>query len=122
MAEDQMVDTAKAGYEAFQRGDVEGALAPLADDIEWIVPGQSSISGTYRGKEEVAGYWAKLGEKGFEVSPQYWFSNDDKVVCLSHVKADGEEADSADVLTFRDDKVVKFQSAFDTAMLERIFG
>jgi ketosteroid isomerase-like protein len=119
---DQNLELAKSGYEAFQRGDIDGALAPLADDIEWIVPGQSSVSGTYRGKQEVADYWAKLAEKGLELSTQYWFADDDKVVCLDHLKVDGQESDSADVLTFRDGKVVKFQSAMDTAMLERIFG
>jgi ketosteroid isomerase-like protein len=119
---DQNLELAKSGYEAFQRGDLEGALAPLADDIEWVVPGRSSVSGTYRGKQEVADYWAKLAEKGLELSTEYWFADDNKVVCLDHFKLDGEESDGADVLTFREGKVVKFQSAMDTAMLERIFG
>jgi ketosteroid isomerase-like protein len=122
VSEDQNIELAKSGYEAFARGDLEGAMAPLADDIEWIVPGKSSVSGTYRGKEEVGGYWAKLAEKGFKVEAQFWFADGEKVVCLDHVSADGEEADGADVLTFRDGKVAKFQSALDTAMLERIFG
>jgi hypothetical protein len=35
---------------------------------------------------------------------------------------DGGEADAADVATYRDGKVVKFQSAGDTALFERVFG
>jgi ketosteroid isomerase-like protein len=44
------------------------------------------------------------------------------VVVLTHITLGGEEADSVDVLTFRDGKVVKFQTAGDTALLERVFG
>ena len=44
------------------------------------------------------------------------------MVVLSHTTLAGEGADVADVLTFRDGKVIKFQSAGDTAQLERVFG
>ena len=122
MSEQENLQAAKDGYAAFQSGNVDGALANLADDIEWIVPGESAVSGTYRGKEEVAGYWSKLADKGLEISTEHWFADGDKVVCLDHLKIDGQEADGADVMTFRDGKIVKFQSAMDTAMLQRIFG
>ena len=97
-------------------------MGNMADDVEWITPGNSAISGTVRGKQEVGALWAKFAEKGFTTSPQYWFSDDERVVVLAQVTLAGERADSADVLTFRDGKVVKFQTAGDTAMLERIFG
>lgn len=41
---------------------------------------------------------------------------------LTKVTAGGESSDAADVITFRDGKVVKFQSAGDTAMQERVWG
>jgi hypothetical protein len=44
------------------------------------------------------------------------------VVVLTHITVGGEEADSGDVLTYRDGKVVKFQTVGDTALLERVFG
>ncbi|MFC9789391.1 hypothetical protein [Rhodococcus sp. NPDC127528] len=44
------------------------------------------------------------------------------VVALTQVTLGGESWDSADVLTFRAGKVVKFQSAGDTAKLEKVFG
>ncbi|MBV9464843.1 MAG: hypothetical protein JO169_01890, partial [Solirubrobacterales bacterium] len=55
-------------------------------------------------------------------SPQYWLSDDERVVVLTHITAQGEEADTVDVLTYRDGKLVKFQTATDTAMLERLYG
>ena len=123
MAGEQNVETAQRGYAAFSAGDPQGAMENIADDIEWIVPGNSAVSGTYRGKEEVGMFWSKLAENGFSVQPVYWFSDEERVVALVHQRyGNGEEADAADVLTYRDGKLVRFQTAGDTAMLERIFG
>lgn len=122
MAGEQNLEAAKRGYAAFSAGDAAGAMEDMADDVEWITPGNSAISGTRRGKEEVGELWGKFAEKGFTTSPQYWFSDDDRVVVLTHTSIGGEEADTADVLTYRDGKLVKFQTAGDTALLERVFG
>jgi uncharacterized protein len=122
MAGEQNVESAKRAYAAFSAGDAEGAMENMADDLEWITPGNSAISGTVRGKQEVGALWAEFAEKGFTTSPQYWLSDDERVVVLAQVTLAGERADSADVLTFHDGNVVKFQTAGDTAMLERIFG
>jgi hypothetical protein len=44
------------------------------------------------------------------------------VVVLVHTEFDAGGADEAHVLTFRDGKLVKFQLAGDTALMERIWG
>ena len=121
MAGEANLEQAQRAYAAFSAGDAAGAMANIADDIEWITPGRSSVSGTIRGKDAVGALWAKFAEKGFTTKPEYWFSDEDRVVVLTHVALAGEEADAADVLTYRDGKLVKFQTAGDTAMLERIF-
>jgi ketosteroid isomerase-like protein len=122
MAGEENLQKTKAAYEAFQRGDAQRAMEDLADDIEWVVAGHSSISGTYHGKQEVGQFWAKLAEKGFRTQPQYWFSDDERVVVLTQITIDGQTSDQADVLTFRDGKVVRFQSAGDTALMEQVWG
>jgi ketosteroid isomerase-like protein len=122
MAGEQNLENAKKAYAAFSAGDAAGAMENIADDVEWITPGNSAISGTVRGKQEVGRLWQQLAEKGFSTSPQYWFSDEERVVVLTHITVEGGEADSADVLTYRDGNLVKFQSAGDTALLERIFG
>jgi uncharacterized protein len=122
MAGEQNVETAKRAYAAFSAGDAQAAMANIADDIEWITPGNSAISGTLHGKADVGGLWAKLAEKGFSTVPEFWFSDEDRVVVLTHIKLGGGDADSPDVLTYRDGKLVKFQTAGDTALLERVFG
>jgi uncharacterized protein len=115
------LNIAKEGYAAFSSGDVEAAMKDLADDVEWITPGSSSISGTARGKEEVGANWGALAEKGFSTTPQHWFADDERVVVLTQVSLDGQKYDAADVLTFSDGKVIRFQTAGDTALLERTF-
>jgi ketosteroid isomerase-like protein len=122
MSREQNLEQAKQAYEAFINGDAEGAMANMSDEVEWIQPGNSAIGGTYRGKQEVGGLWGKFAEKGLKVTPQHWFADDERVVVLTHIELDGEGADEADVLTYRDGKLVKFQSAGDTALLERIYG
>jgi ketosteroid isomerase-like protein len=122
MAGEANLENAKKAYAAFTAGDVAAASANLADDIEWIVPGNSKVSGTYHGKDEVIAFWMTVAEKGFTTSPEHFLADDDRVVVLTSTSADGHTADSVDVLTFRDGKVVKFQSAGDTALQEHIWG
>ena len=112
----------KRGYAAFAAGDIQVAMEPFADDIEWVVPGNSAISGTYRGKEEIGGLFMKLAGKSFTSEPEHFLADDERVVVLTKTTADGQTSDQADVLTFRDGKIIKFQSAGDTALEERIWG
>lgn len=114
--------SAQAAYQAFGAGDLEGAMKTMADDIEWIVPGNSTISGTYRGKDEVASLFMTLASKSFQTKPQHFIADGDHVVVLTRTRGDGQSSDSADVLTFRDGKVAKFQAAGDTALQESIWG
>jgi ketosteroid isomerase-like protein len=122
MAGEQNLERAKRAYAAFSEGDAERAMADIADDVVWITPGNSAISGTLRSKQDVAAQWVQLAEKGFQTAPQFWFSDEDHVVVLTQITIDGQQADQADVLTYRDGKVVRFQTAGDTALLERVFG
>lgn len=113
---------AQAAYQAFGAGDLEGAMKDMADDIEWIEPGDSAISGTYRGKDEVARFFMTLASKSFRTEPQHFIAEGDHVVVLTRTTADGQSADQANVLTFRGGQIAKFQAAGDTAQQERIWG
>ena len=50
---DQNVEHIKKGYEAFAAGDVETLMSLFDDNIEWIQPGDSAVSGIYHGKGEL---------------------------------------------------------------------
>jgi ketosteroid isomerase-like protein len=79
-------------------------------------------AGTYRGKDEVLGLLAKLGEQSLTTKPSRFIADDDDVVVLTEVSAGGESAAEADVYSFRDGKIVKAHSYGDTAFQERVFG
>ena len=122
MSAEENIEKTRKAYAAFAAADIDAASENLADDIEWIVPGNSVVSGTYRGKDDVIGFWIRLAEKGFTTEPEHFLGDDDRVVVLSKTTTDGHISDEADVLTFRDGKVVRFQSAGDTALQEQIWG
>ena len=50
------------GYDAFARGDVQGALAGFAQDILWHIPGRGPLSRDYRGHTEVLGFFSHFME------------------------------------------------------------
>lgn len=122
MAGDELIELTKKSYEAWTTGDPEPALASLADDVEWTIPGNTALSGTYKGKDEVMGLWTKLPEHLRGMDLQYFLSDGERVVVLYRIELDAGAADQADVLTYKDEKVVKFQVALDTALWEKAYG
>lgn len=49
-------------FDAQQRGDAPVLMDLLANDVVWHVPGKNLLSRDYRGKSEVAGFWAHVRE------------------------------------------------------------
>ena len=126
MSAEENVQTAKEGYAAFGRGDVPAILELLTDDIEWIEPGPADVlpaAGTYRGKEEVAGFFATLGEnlEIHKFEPHEFIAQGDHLVVLIHfestVKRTGREVTGheAQVWTFKGGKLARFEAFSDTA-------
>lgn len=65
MSEQDNVQTVQQVYAAWQRGDIPAVLDAFTDDIAWLMPGPSEIvphAGTYRGREQMAQYFAVLSE------------------------------------------------------------
>jgi uncharacterized protein len=114
---------AKAGYEAFGRGDVEGALANISDSVEWVVKGDSAIGGTYRGKEQVVGQlWAPLAERGFQTNPSEFIADNGKVAVLTTWSGGGEQTRVVDILTYDGQgQLIHFESFGGEDILERVF-
>jgi ketosteroid isomerase-like protein len=126
MSAEENVQTAKEGYAAFGRGDVPAILELLTDDIEWIEPGPADVlpaAGTYRGKEEVAGFFATLGEttEFHKFEPHEFIAQGDHLVVLIHfestVKRTGRKVTGheAQVWTFKGGKLARFEAFSDTA-------
>ena len=110
------------GYQAFSAMDPEGAMKDMSDSIEWVVAGDSSVSGTYRGKKDVGALWMKLVEKGFKTTPEEFIADGDRVVVLTEIELDGETRRSLDLLSFDPSgKLIRFESFGEEAMLNRAF-
>jgi ketosteroid isomerase-like protein len=115
-------ETAEAAYRAFAAGDAAAAMENMDDGVVWTARGDSSLSGTYKGKAEIAGLWAKLGEKGLRTEPHDFIADGDKVVVLTKVTLDGESEEAADVLTYNGEgKLVAFEQIGDPAIASRVF-
>ena len=84
-------DLVRRGFAAFGTGDIAALSELLADDIVWHVGGRSPITGDYKGKDEVLGFFAQLAERAggtFRVEIHDLLANDEHVVAL--VKGTGE--------------------------------
>jgi len=120
--QDDNKDLIKRGYEAFAARDIETVMSLFDDDIEWVQPGDSAVSGTFHGKTEVMEHLGRLAEKSPTVNIKRLIAEGDTVVAITDVSAGGETGEDADVFTIRDGKTVRMEVHGDTALIERVYG
>jgi ketosteroid isomerase-like protein len=133
MQEAQNTRTVQDAYAAFLKGDLNGVLATLDDQVVWKpVTGASPdvpMSGTRRGKTQVAEFFGHVARdltfSRFE--PQQFVAQGEKVVALGHYSATTIAGGSFDsdfvmVFTVRHGKVVEFQEFLDVAQLNAAFA
>ena len=131
MSVQENVEIVKDAYAAFGRGDIQGLLALLAEDVEWISPGGSPPpAGTYRGPAAVAGFFQKLSEtvefSSFE--PREFVADGDRVLVVGfdggRVKATNRtfEKPWVKAFTVRNGKVINVREYTDTLALAQAFG
>jgi ketosteroid isomerase-like protein len=115
-------ETIERGYAAFTSGDIETVMSLFDDDIEWVQPGDSTVSGTFHGKAEVMEHLGRLAEKGLTVKLNQLIAEGDTVIALTEVTAGGETGQDADVFIVRNGKTVQVRAHGDTALMERVYG
>jgi uncharacterized protein len=125
-------DTLRDGYEAFGRGDLDGATQNFADDIRWENPEAPVIpnNGVTEGKEQVKQLFAELGNywESFSITPDEFIESGETVVVLSHSEAKGKETGKevklpwVHVWRFEDGKVTEVQALTDTALVADALG
>ena len=120
--QDDNKDLIKRGYEAFAARDIETVMSLFDDDIEWVQPGDSGVSGTFHGKTEVMEHLGRLAEKSPTVNIKRLIAEGDTVVAITDVSAGGETGEDADVFTIRNGKTVRMEVHGDTALIERVYG
>ena len=95
----------------------------IDDSVEWTVRGDNALTGTYNGKQAVAGLWGEFGSKDFRTEPHDFIADGDKVVVLTTIHLDGETVESADILTYNGGgKLVAFETCSDAKVADRVFA
>ncbi|HEX6153255.1 MAG TPA: nuclear transport factor 2 family protein [Solirubrobacterales bacterium] len=114
---------AEAAYRAFGQGDAAGAMENIDDSVEWRARGDNALTGTYKGKQEVAELWAKLSEKELRTEPHDFIADGDKVVVLTTVSIGGESEEAADILTYNSEgRLIAFDQLGDPKIANRVFS
>ena len=122
MSEQENKELIKKGYAPSQLVMFETVMDLFDDDVEWVQPGESAVSGTFHGKTEVMEYMGRLAEKSLTVKLKRLIAEGDTVVAITDVTVDGETGEDADVFTIRDGKTVRAEMHGDTSLMERVFG
>ena len=126
MSADENTRLAQSAYEAFGRGDMAALAQMMADDIEWVNPGDPAVdpnAGTFKGKDAVLGWFGGLAStvEFTTFEPREFIAQNDKVVSLVYAEATTRDTGrafvnhEAHVWTFRDGKVARLQIYLDTA-------
>lgn len=122
VSEQENKELIKKGYAAFAAGDVQTVMDLFDDDVEWVQPGASAVSGTFHGKTEVMEYMGRLAERALSVNLKRLIAEGDTVIAITDVTVDGQTGEDADVFTIRNGKTVRAEMHGDTALMERVFG
>lgn len=127
MSIEENVQTVKDFFAAIGRGDREGLLALVAEDIEWIIPGDDwPLAGTRRGHAGLADL-LETASKTLETStePREYFAQGDRVLVVGFakgkVKATNKtfEDDWVFAITVRNGKLTNIREYIDTQALAR---
>ncbi len=133
MQEAQNTKVVQEAYAAFGRGDVQGILDRLTDDVIWKgVYGAAAhvpTSGERRGKSAVATFFKQVAEtvKFSRFEPKEFIATGDRVVALGSYNGTTSigrsfESDFAMVFTLKNGKVSHFQEFCDSAAINAAYA
>ena len=123
----------KGMYEAFGRGDIEGILNKLTDDVVWLSSPESKTiptGGTFRGRAGVANFFQKVAATiDFDAfMPEKYVEQGDIVVALGSYAGRSKPLNKkfsspwAMVFTFRGGKLAHFEEHYDSEAVAAAFA
>jgi len=127
VSESQNIQTIKAIYEAFGRGDVDAIIAVVAADVDWGSDTASDAApwyGTRRGADGVASFFTDFGTamEVEEFTPLTFAANDDDVLTVVRFRARSRKTGKVAAMQlhhwfhFRDGKIDYYRGTEDTAI------
>ena len=127
MSTEQNIQTVKDFFAAIARGDRQALLAPAAENIEWIIPGEDwPLAGTRRGHAGLADL-LETASRSIETStePREFIAQGDRVLVVGFargkIKATNKtfEDDWIFAITVRDGRLTNIREYIDTQALAR---
>ena len=127
MSVEKNVQIVKDFFSAIGRGDKEGLLALVAEDIEWIIPGKDwPLAGTHRGHADVTDL-LETASRTLETSaePREFVAQGDRVLVVGFARGKVKvtnkpfEDDWIFAITVRDGKLTSVREYVDTQALGR---
>jgi ketosteroid isomerase-like protein len=114
------VESVKAGYEAFKRGDMRAVFEMLHPEAEFIQSDELPWGGSYKGQEAIREFFARLvANVESNVSSERFIDAGDRVVQVDYTRgkarATGNEFDVPEVhiWTLENGKVIRFEAYID---------
>ena len=128
MSIEENVQVVKGFFAAMGSGDKQGLLSLVAEDIEWVIPGEDwPLAGTHRGHAGLADVLQKASEE-IEMTypePPEFIAQGDRVmvvgVATGKIKATNRafKDDWVFAITVQNGKVTKIREYIDTQALAR---
>ena len=128
MSTEENVRIVKNFFAAMGSTDKQAVLALVAEDVEWIIPGEDwPLAGTHRGRAELAAVLQKASEEVETTypAPPEFVAQGDRVlvvgVATGKIKATNMpfKDDWVFAITVRDGKLTKIREYIDTQALAR---
>jgi hypothetical protein len=127
MSTEKNVQTVQTFFAAIGRGDREGLLALVAEDVEWIIPGEDwPLAGTRHGHAGLADL-LETASKTLETStePREYIAQGDRVLVVGFAKGKVKttnrtfEDHFVFAITVRDGRLASIREYIDTQALAR---
>ena len=127
MSNEKNIQTVKDFFAAIGRGDKERLLALVAEDIEWIIPGEDwPLAGTRHGHAGLADLF-ETASKSIETStePREFIAQGDKVLVIGFAKGKIKATNKAFedhfvfAITIQNGKLTNIREYIDTQALAR---
>jgi uncharacterized protein len=128
MSIEKNVQIVKEFFAAIGRGDKEGLLMLVAEDIEWIIPGKDwPLAGTHRGHAGVADAFKRASEEvpfSYPEPPEY-VAQGDRILVIGFAKGKVKATNKAFedhfvfAITVRGGKLTNIREYIDTQALAR---
>jgi ketosteroid isomerase-like protein len=126
----QAITKLRAAYAAFNRGDIDSAVAPLDPKVEWTEPAEFPGGGTYYGIEGVKKYLTQSRAGAAQVisEPEEFRAAGNRIVVLVHARVlprrgnTWQDVRLADVYTFHNAKITNMRAFADRSAALRWVG